>query len=233
VIAIARAGGRALAASAGVQNLPPAGPISASIFRRSALLADLATGPNLVTLSRLALVLGVFVAYAMDAYAVGLGLGVLAGASDYVDGWLARRTGQVTRLGEILDQVCDVALELAFLVFAISLGAVPVALLVPYVLREIWVVSLRRYSIELGENIPSRLSGKLKASFVGWSMVPLLIGAVRWTGALSPALVRFGRITLALGLGLGLVSGVEYTIAFVRIYERRARKRLDPADRPS
>jgi CDP-diacylglycerol--glycerol-3-phosphate 3-phosphatidyltransferase len=200
---------------------------------RSALLADLATGPNLVTLSRLALVLGVFVAYLADAYAVGVGLGVVAGASDYVDGWLARRTGQVTRLGEILDQVCDIALELAFLVFAISLGALPVAVLVPYVLREIWVVSLRRFSIELGENIPSRLSGKLKASFVGWSMVPLLIGAVRWAGRFSFALARFGQVALAIGLGLSLVSGVQYTIAFVGIYERRARKRLDPTDRPS
>jgi CDP-diacylglycerol--glycerol-3-phosphate 3-phosphatidyltransferase len=200
---------------------------------RSALLADLRTAPNLVTLSRLALVLGVFVAYLTNAYAVGVVLGVIAGASDYVDGWLARRTGQVTRLGEILDQLCDIALELAFLVFAISLGALPVAVLVPYVLREVWVVSLRRFSIELGENIPSRLSGKLKASFVGWSMVPLLIGAVHAAGALSPALVRFGQVTLVVGLALSLVSGLQYTLAFVRIYERHARKRLDPADRPS
>ena len=192
--------------------------------RGSALLAHLRTGPNLITLSRLALVLGVFVAYATRAFAVGVVLGVVAGATDYLDGWLARRTGQVTRLGEILDQICDVALELAFLVFAISLGALPVIVLVPYVLREIWVVSLRRFAIELGENIPSSLAGKLKASFVGWSMVPLLIGAVHWAGALSAAFVRFGQVALAVGLGLTVVSGVQYTVAFVRIYERHARE---------
>ena len=83
------------------------------------------------TFGVLALVLAVFVFYLCDLYAVGAVLGAVAGATDYVDGWLARRTGQVTRLGEILDQFCDVALELAFLVFAITLHVLPVVVLAP------------------------------------------------------------------------------------------------------
>ena len=66
----------------------------------STLLADLRTTPNLVTLSRLALVLAVFISYLSHLYVLGAALGAVAGATDYVDGWLARRTGQVTRLGE-------------------------------------------------------------------------------------------------------------------------------------
>jgi len=187
----------------------------------SALLRDLRTPPNLVTLSRIALVGGVFVCYAAHAYALGVALGFVAGMTDYLEGWLARRTGRVTRLGEILDQFCDIALELSLLVFAIVLGALPVLVLVPYVLREIWVTSLRRFAIELGENIPSRLTGKLKASFVGWSMLPLLPGALGLAGRFSLALVRFGQMSLGVGLVLTVVSGVQYTISFVRIYERR------------
>lgn len=188
-----------------------------------ALLADLRTAPNLVTLSRLALVLAVFISYLSDLYVVGAVLGAVAGATDYLDGWLARRTGQVTRLGEILDQFCDVALELAFFVFAITLHALPVAVLVPHVLRELWVVSIRRYAIELGENIPSRLPGKIKSSVIGWSMLPLLVGAVGLAQSWSPALIRFGQIGILVGLVLSLVSGIDYTVSFVRIYERHRR----------
>jgi CDP-diacylglycerol--glycerol-3-phosphate 3-phosphatidyltransferase len=192
-----------------------------------ALLSDLRTTPNLVTLSRLALVLAVFISYLSGLYVVGAVLGAVAGATDYLDGWLARRTGQVTRLGEILDQFCDVALELSFFVFAITLHALPVVVLVPHVLRELWVVSIRRYAIELGENIPSRLPGKIKASVIGWSMLPLLVGAVGLARSWSPALIRFGQIGILVGLVLSVVSGIAYTVSFVRIYEhhRRSRRR--------
>jgi len=189
--------------------------------RPSALLRDLRSTPNLITLSRIALVGCVFICYATHAYALGVVLGFIAGMTDYLDGWVARRTGQVTRLGEILDQVCDIALELTLLVFAVSLGALPVWVLVPYVLREIWVVSLRRMAIELGENIPSRLAGKLKASFVGWSLLPMLPGALHLAGRWSDALVRFGQVSLTIGLVLTVVSAIQYTAAFVRIYNRQ------------
>jgi CDP-diacylglycerol--glycerol-3-phosphate 3-phosphatidyltransferase len=199
----------------------------------SALLAHLKTTPNLITLSRLCLVFGVIAAYFAGAYSVGVVLGAIAGATDYLDGWYARRTGQVTRLGEILDQFCDILLELTFLVFAVSLGVMSVIVIVPYFVREIWVVMLRRYSIEYGENIPSSLVGKLKASFVGWSMLPLLIGGVGMAGSYSHALVRFGQLAFSVGLLLTLVSGIQYTISFVRIYDRHARKGLDPTNRPA
>ena len=187
----------------------------------SALLADLRTTPNLVTLSRLALVVLVFVFYLCDMYGAGAAAGALAGATDYLDGWLARRTGQVTRLGEILDQFCDVALELALLVFA--LHVLPLVVLVPHVLRELWVVSIRRYAIELGQNIPSRLPGKIKASVTGWSMLPLLVGAVGAAGGWSHALVRFGQAGVVAGLLLSVGSGIDYTVTFVRIYGRHRR----------
>src|SRR4029079_18915190 len=124
--------------------------------------------------------------------------------------------GQVTRLGEILDQFCDVALELAFLVFAITLHVLPVVVLVPHVLRELWVVSIRRFAIELGENIPSRLPGKIKASVTGWSMLPLLVGAAGLAQCGSPAPIRCGQIGVLRGLALSVVSGIDYTVSFVR-----------------
>jgi CDP-diacylglycerol--glycerol-3-phosphate 3-phosphatidyltransferase len=172
----------------------------------------LLTGPNLITLSRLALLAGALVAFQAGWAALALGMGVSAGITDYLDGWWARRSGQVSRLGEILDQFCDVALELTLLVMATQLHQVlPVWVLVPYVLREIWVAGVRRLAAEHGRNIASRLSGKLKSAFLGWSAVPLYVGAAGWAGEWGGALVALGRTGVAIGLLASLVSGAQYT----------------------
>ncbi|MEP6654936.1 MAG: CDP-alcohol phosphatidyltransferase family protein [Myxococcales bacterium] len=193
-----------------------------SRLRGSRLLRDLSTGPNLITLSRLALLAVALALVAAGRLGAGLVFGAVAGITDYADGWLARRTGQVTRLGEILDQFCDVALELVLLVTAIALDALPVLVLIPYVLREVWVTSIRRSSIELGENIPSCLSGKLKAAFIGWSAVPLFAGLFGLVPRWSAALIAVGRASVFVGLFLTVVSALQYTASWIRIYERRA-----------
>ena len=186
------------------------------------LRAALMTGPNLITLSRLALLAAALIGFFLGAVGLAIALGALAGITDYLDGWLARRTGQVTRLGEILDQFCDVVLELTLLVVAVSLAVLPLWVIVLHVLREIWVASIRRSSIELGTNIPSRLSGKLKAAFVGWSCLPLLVGAAGLAGAWSGALVTLGQVGVAIGLALTAFSGAAYTADWARAYSRGA-----------
>jgi phosphatidylglycerophosphate synthase len=186
------------------------------------LIAALATPPNLVTLSRLALIGAAFPAAALGAPRLALLLGGAAGATDYVDGWLARRTGRVSRIGEILDQFCDVVVELCCLVCAIGAGALPLGVLVPWVLREVWVVCIRRSSIELGENIPTHWTGKLKAAFVGWSALPLFAGLLHTAGEASALLLQVGRAGMGIGIAFSVVSGLCYTAAWIRIYEARA-----------
>jgi phosphatidylglycerophosphate synthase len=185
------------------------------------LVAALTTLPNLMTLSRLALIGAAFGAAGLGAARLALLLGAAAGASDHFDGWLARRTGRVTRLGEILDQFCDVVVELGCLVGAIGAGAMPLGALVPWVLREVWVGCLRRSSIELGENIATHWTGKLKSAFIGWSALPLFAGLLRVFGGASGVLLEVGRAGMAVGIGLAVVSGASYTAAWIRIYEVR------------
>jgi CDP-diacylglycerol--glycerol-3-phosphate 3-phosphatidyltransferase len=195
--------------------------VPASRLRDSRLVRALGTGPNLITLSRLALLGAALALVAAGRVGTGLVIGATAGVTDYADGWLARRTGQVSRLGEILDQFCDVVLELVLLVTAVAARVLPLAVLIPYVLREVWVTSLRRSSIELGENIPSCRTGKLKAAFIGWSAVPLFAGLFGLAGRWSPTLLMVGRLGIFVGLGLTIISGLQYTASWVRIFERR------------
>src|SRR5438552_2478489 len=66
------------------------------------------TVPNLVTVVRLAGV-PLFLWLVLGAHADGWAVAVLAigGTTDWVDGFLARRLGQVSRLGELLDPLAD------------------------------------------------------------------------------------------------------------------------------
>ena len=63
--------------------------------------------PNQLTIARLVLSIVCFVFLAFDCYLVALVLFVLAAGTDWVDGFWARRYGQITRLGRILDPFAD------------------------------------------------------------------------------------------------------------------------------
>jgi CDP-diacylglycerol--glycerol-3-phosphate 3-phosphatidyltransferase len=205
------------------QGGDPAGP---GPLARGKFARDLRTAPNLVTLSRILLVAASLVLYSRGHVVGALVLGTTAGVTDYLDGWLARRTGQVTRLGEILDQYCDIILEFGYLLMGVFAGlGVPLWVLPLYVFRETWVSAMRRWVAGVGENIPSTIWGKTKSGFVGWSCVPLFVAPA--ATALGVPLVglglrRLGQAGLAVGLLLSVVSAVQYTRSFIRIYDRRA-----------
>jgi CDP-diacylglycerol--glycerol-3-phosphate 3-phosphatidyltransferase len=191
----------------------------------SKFVRDLRTAPNLVTLSRILLVAISLVCYARGNVVGALVLGTTAGVTDYLDGWLARKTGQVTRLGEILDQYCDIILEFGYLLMGVFAGlGVPLWVLPLYVFREAWVSAIRRWVAGVGGNIPSTLWGKAKSGFIGWSCVPLFIAPAATTlgfPAVGLGLRRFGQFGLAVGLLLSVVSAVQYTRGFIAVYDER------------
>jgi cardiolipin synthase len=102
------------------------------------------TLPNLVTAVRLALipVYVVLLAQPHRAHweAAGLLLGAI-GATDFVDGQLARRLGQVSTVGKVLDPVADRTLLAVAAVSIIAVGAVPVWVAVVALAREALVAA--------------------------------------------------------------------------------------------
>lgn len=103
-------------------------------------LGRVLTVPNVVTVVRLAcLPLFVWLLFgAQRQTAAAILLGVL-GATDWVDGFVARRLGQVTTLGKVLDPVADRMLVLTGVLSIIVAGAVPLWLGVATVAREVMV----------------------------------------------------------------------------------------------
>ncbi len=175
------------------------------------------TPPNIVTLSRIALIAAAAAAFTAGAPALAMLLGLAGGLTDYLDGYLARRLGMATSLGAMLDQFADIFF--AFVCFTLALGP-PVELSPVYLLlvmpRELWVQGIRREAAALGREIPTSRLGKWNAFFLCWGFLPLFAGAA----GLWPPGRAVGEATIALGCLLNFISGAQYTVSFVRITGR-------------
>lgn len=183
---------------------------------------DVRTVPNLITLSRFALLVVAALIYFYGTQAVGIFLAVVAGVTDYLDGIIARRTNKVTRLGEVLDQFSDVCFESLAMTVAVTRGFFPPIVLVVYLYREFWVTTVRRFMAHHHLNIPTNFYGKLKTNFLMWSFLPTFLTVEGYLSVLQPWLTYLARFGLAVGLFWGYVSGYIYTRAFIRGYDATA-----------
>src|SRR6202043_373224 len=121
--------------------------------------------PNSLTLLRIFLVpfLVVVLLTKFDGREiVALLIFLTAVATDFFDGWLARRRGEITTLGTLLDPIADKLLISAALMSLVEVGLVPAWMVVVVVGREFAVTGLRAIASDQGVLIPPTAWGKLK-----------------------------------------------------------------------
>jgi CDP-diacylglycerol--glycerol-3-phosphate 3-phosphatidyltransferase len=185
---------------------------------------DIRNVPNLLTLSRIGLVVAAALVFLYASKSVGMVLAVVAGVTDYLDGAVARATGKVTQLGEILDQVCDQCFESLGLLLAVSMGFFPPEVLFGYLVREFWVSGIRRYLARARLATASGLVGKLKTNFLMWGLFPTFLSLGGLLPALQPGLTYLAHAAIWLGLLFSYLSAITYTRAFVRGYDQAGEK---------
>ena len=169
------------------------------------------TVPNLISFARLAGV-PLFLYLFLVADRVGWAVTVLAigGTSDWIDGYLARRLGQVSRLGELLDPLADrlyiLATLLAFTIRDVVPWQFTVALLARDALLLVTLPILRR----LGHGPPPvHYLGKT-ATFLLLFAFPVLLLAWGTTGAVHDVAYSSGWALAIWGLGLYWLAGLLY-----------------------
>ncbi|RMD68827.1 MAG: CDP-alcohol phosphatidyltransferase family protein [Gammaproteobacteria bacterium] len=96
--------------------------------------------PNVLTLLRLALVYPVVMALLHEHYSLALGLFVIAGITDALDGYLAKHRGWKSRLGAILDPLADKALLTVSYLTLTWLGLIPWWLTAIVIGRDVLIV---------------------------------------------------------------------------------------------
>ena len=202
--------------------------------RKSSLLDGWNAPPNLVTFSRIILVI-VFLVLYVKAGAWGVDnvamrraaavIFIIAACTDKLDGWMARKYNQVTELGKLMDPIADKLLTCGTLIVAAAfnefgnqiLGWVVTAL---FLIREIGITVMRFFVIDTGGKvIAASQAGKYKtlAQCIGLAMLMLPMWKLAGD-SLQPTplwMTVYYTITYALiylALILCLYSGGEYLV---------------------
>jgi CDP-diacylglycerol--glycerol-3-phosphate 3-phosphatidyltransferase len=173
---------------------------------------------NVLTALRL-LLIPVFAALVVSSDMAASGLRVaacvvfcVASATDFVDGWIARRFELVTSFGKVADPIADKALTGTALVLLSVYDLVPWWVTVLILLREWGVTALRFWVIRYGI-IPASRGGKLKTA--------LQTAAIAWYLWPVPAPYDVvGPWLMAAAVVVTVVTGADYVLQAVRL--RRA-----------
>ncbi len=118
--------------------------------------------PNILSVVRILLVfVFVFVLFGLDNTYLALLIFLVAGATDVVDGYLARRNNWITNLGKILDPIADKLMQCTVLVSLCIKGIVPLWFVIPFFAKELFTIIIgfiviRRRSV----NVVSKWYGK-------------------------------------------------------------------------
>lgn len=162
--------------------------------------------PNLLTISRLVLLpLIIALVYLPQAWCrwLALGLFVVAGISDCVDGLLARRLNQVSPLGTYLDPVVDKIVLLSLFFTLSDLRLVPLWMSLLMLARELLVDGVRSAGAIAGQVVGANFMGKTKATL---QSICIGIGLGMWALGWPEAICR---------LWLSWLTGLTLLVAWV------------------
>ena len=139
---------------------------------------NLFSGPNQLTLFRIAAV-PVIIILLLFPTRICTFIAALffsaAAITDYLDGFLARKRGQVTTLGKVMDPVADKLLVSSAFIMLSSLGWLPAWMACVIIGRELAVTGLRNIIAEKGEDLSASNLGKYKTGFQIAAIIPLMI----------------------------------------------------------
>jgi cardiolipin synthase len=166
------------------------------------------TLPNAIGFARLAAI-PVFLLIALSARhgkdALAVVLFAVIGWADYLDGFVARLTGQYSRLGALLDPIVDRLLVISGMAVAFRFSLLPRWAIIVVIAREVFMLILSRYAIsrdvELKINWPGRVgvAPTMGAPFFA-------MAGVHW---LALVMLYVGMSLVLLATGLYLKRGLE------------------------
>lgn len=140
----------------------------------------------------------------------------VAMATDWVDGWLARRSGSSSAMGSLLDPVADKILVLAVLIVLLDAGVFAAWAVAAIVAREFLVSGLRLAALERGVVLGARDLGKLKT---GTQSLAAILGGFAAGGAINESVAWW---SLLVALVVTWVSGLDYARLAPRLLRSRA-----------
>ena len=169
---------------------------------------------NVITLSRIlcAILIYLFL-YLESNYSIAILLFFIASFSDFLDGYLARKTNSVSVLGEILDPIADKLLIVFVLVgLSINLDSFLIGFISAVIIsREIWVAALRDINSRNNQSEKTRVTflAKIKTAIQMLSILIYLFGLT----INNMIVLFFADIFLIIALLVTIQTGLQYTVS--------------------
>jgi CDP-diacylglycerol---glycerol-3-phosphate 3-phosphatidyltransferase len=148
-----------------------------------------------------------------QSYGIALSILLLASASDYWDGYLARKYSLTSVLGAVLDPIADkILVTFVLIAFIVALDSIFIAFLGSIMLaREFWVGALRDFNARNGNEAATTVTflAKIKTTMQLVTFCWILTGLY----FNSPLMIFLGNFFLFLALIITMQTGLSYTIA--------------------
>ena len=163
--------------------------------------------PNILTFLRIAACPVLVILLNQQNYAAALVLFLMAGITDGLDGYIAKRYNFVSRLGAILDPIADKLLIASTYIMLAILQDIPFYLLIVVMFRDLVIVAGYLILVNMGESIPMRplYSSKVNTFLQITLMIAVLLEKALWLTL--PWLVD----CLIIGVVITtIISGVQY-----------------------
>lgn len=167
--------------------------------------------PTSLTIMRI-IIIPIFLLKAPSNPQFGAFLFLIASITDFLDGYLARKFKQITKLGIILDPIADKILVITALIVLVDIMRVPAWIATVIILREFIITTLRFYALSRGFVIPVEAAGKAKTVLQMISILLLLIAEEIY----GVNLYELGLVLIYIATTLAVYSAVQYIFHFWR-----------------
>ncbi len=177
--------------------------------------------PNTLTLSRIFLVPLLVVVLltkfegrnilGLDVDLVAAAIFAVASATDWLDGYLARRRQQVTPLGQMMDPLADKLLTSAAFISLVWMGVASAWMVAVIIGRELAVTALRSIAYSRGTSLPASPMGKLKMGAEVVAILGMILGRQR-----LGRLYLLGPLALWVAVITAVISASGYYRKFMR-----------------
>ena len=196
--------------------------------------------PNKLTLARVILIPFMIAAFYMNFtghYFVALAIFSVAAATDFLDGYIARKYNLITDFGKFLDPIADKVLVLAAFIVMLAdpkptnafsylgdicliLGGVGVTIIIA---REMTVSTLRMVAAKNGVVLAADKSGKLKTFFTDITALILLACGDLFTlnAALGRVVDIVGLVCFGISVVLTVYSGINYLVKNREVFSEK------------
>lgn len=153
-------------------------------------------------------------------HVIALIIAIIAGLTDFFDGYLARKLKVESDFGRLMDPLADKIFVLATCMVMVEYGLIPGWILIMILAREFMVTGLRTLASAKGVVIAADRWGKLKTFL---QMMTLLISGLYWVGITWIDIqAGFGKVIWFILLGLVTLltvgSGLGYFIKYRKLY---------------